>query len=99
METNFQDSLAGKLPEDWGVANLEDICTYKKGKKPDEVKKEYSRGFLPYLSTQYLRQNGSHSFAEASENVIMVSEDDIILLWDGSNAGEVFLGKRGILSS
>ncbi|MHC1588462.1 MAG: restriction endonuclease subunit S, partial [Methermicoccaceae archaeon] len=30
---------------------------------------------------------------------ILVGEGSIILLWDGSNAGEFFLGKRGVLSS
>ena len=32
-------------------------------------------------------------------NKVEVADGDLLLLWDGSNAGEFFIGKKGILSS
>ena len=89
----------GKIPKEWGVIKFGDVCHYKKGKKPAKVQIINSNGFLPYLSTQYLRENGSHNFAALSKDVITVNKNDLVLLWDGSNAGEFFQGKKGILSS
>jgi type I restriction enzyme, S subunit len=89
----------GKIPKEWIVTNFGELCQYQKGKKPSKVENEKSKGFLPYLSTQYLRENGSHNFAEISKDVVTVNEGDLVLLWDGSNAGEFFQGKEGILSS
>ncbi|HEC92546.1 MAG TPA: restriction endonuclease subunit S, partial [Candidatus Atribacteria bacterium] len=50
-------------------------------------------------STDYLRNGKATQFVRITGSEIVVEEGDIILLWDGSNAGELFLGKKGILSS
>jgi len=89
----------GKFPKDWKVVKLGNVITYIKGKKPKRMTEEHQRGYFPYLSAEYLRNNEVTKFAEPSQDVILVKEGDLILLWDGSNAGEFFLGKQGILSS
>jgi type I restriction enzyme S subunit len=88
-----------KIPEDWEVVKLGNVIEYIKGKKPEEVVEEFKEGYLPYLSTGNLRNNEKPNFARPSNTTILVSEGDLILLWDGSNAGEFFVGKTGILSS
>jgi type I restriction enzyme S subunit len=88
-----------KIPEDWEVEELGNIIKYVKGKKPTSAKEIYENGYVPYLSTEYLRSNIETSFAKVDENVISVKNGELILLWDGSNAGEFFIGKDGILSS
>jgi type I restriction enzyme S subunit len=98
-ETNFEETPIGKIPKDWKVVKLGNIITYVKGKKPKEVVEKYREGYLPYLSTEYLRENKATSFVNTSQDIILVDEGDLILLWDGSNAGEFFWGKQGILSS
>jgi type I restriction enzyme S subunit len=57
-------------------------------------------GALPYLSPDYLRGKGlPEQYAEHSGNSILVDDGEVIILWDGSNAGEVLISKNGILAS
>ncbi|KPV63893.1 MAG: Type-1 restriction enzyme MjaXIP specificity protein [Candidatus Bathyarchaeota archaeon BA2] len=97
-ETNLKETPIGKTPKDWGIMRIGHIFTYVKGKKPSEMIEKRKEGYLPYLSTEYLRENKPTKFVKISKDVVLV-DDDLILLWDGSNAGEFFLGKKGVLSS
>jgi len=98
-ETNFKDTEIGRIPKEWEVVRLGQVLTYIKGKKPEKMVEEYREDYLPYLSTDYLRENKTTRFAKPSNDTIVVDDGDLILLWDGSNAGEFFFGKRGIVSS
>ena len=95
----YRQTLIGQIPKDWKVVKLGEIAEYIKGKKPEEMTEEFKEGYLPYLSTEYLRVNGKTKFAKISKNTILADKSDLILLWDGSNAGEFFVGKKGVLSS
>lgn len=98
-ETKFKKTPIGEIPEDWEVVKLGKIIGYIKGKKPKIVAKEPKDGWLPYLSTEYLRNNNPTQFVKITGNEIIVEDGNILLLWDGSNAGEFFLAKKGVLSS
>lgn len=102
-ETNFKETSVGQIPKDWEVIRLGDMLTYIKGKKPAEMIEkepvEDKENYLPYLSAGYLRENKPTKFVKISKDIISVNEGDLILLWDGSNVGEFFLGKKGVLSS
>jgi type I restriction enzyme S subunit len=98
-ETEFRDTEIGRIPKDWEVIKLGNVITYVKGKKPKGMTEEHQREYFPYLSAEYLRNNKVTKFVEPSQDVVLVNEGDLILLWDGSNAGEFFWGKQGILSS
>jgi len=69
---------------------------YVKGKPPKIKEGEY---LLPYLTPEYIRSGATPEYYPQQEGVALVEDGDLILLWDGSNAGEFFKGKRGILSS
>ncbi|ADT84568.1 restriction endonuclease subunit S [Thermococcus barophilus] len=99
MHAKFKKTPIGEIPEDWQVVKLGKIIGYTKGKKPKMVAKEPKDGWLPYLSTEYLRNNNPTQFVKITGNEIIVEDGDILLLWDGSNAGEFFLAKKGVLSS
>ncbi|MGK7884379.1 MAG: restriction endonuclease subunit S [Crocosphaera sp.] len=77
---------------------IKDIITIHKG-KPPEVIPYYGKDSIPYLSPEFLRGKQLADLAKPSSNGILVNDGDIILLWDGSNAGEVFAAKRGLLAS
>jgi type I restriction enzyme S subunit len=87
------------IPKDWEQVRLGDVVSYIKGKKPTEMAEECKENYIPYLSTEYLRENKSTKFARISKEVVLVNNEDLLLLWDGSNAGEFFLGRKGVLSS
>lgn len=95
----FKGTPIGKIPKDWRVIRLKDIFAYVKGRKPKALVSERKDNYLPYLTTDYLRTGIPFNYVKPGENVVIVNDNDIILLWDGSNAGEFFLGKRGVLAS
>ena len=98
-DVDFKQTEIGRIPKEWELIKFREVFSYIKGKKPAELIDEYKGNYLPYLSTEYLRENKATKFARISEDVISINKGDLILLWDGSNAGEFFIGKEGILSS
>ncbi len=73
------------------------IINYKKGKAPTGIK--LNNELVTYLTPEYLRNKSKEIFIPDFTGKVEVNKDDLLLLWDGSNAGEFFLGKKGILSS
>ena len=76
------------------------ITGYIKGKTPKDLFDSQQTGLLPYLSPDYLRGKAEPGqYCENKDNAILVDNGEVIILWDGSNAGEVLISKRGILAS
>lgn len=76
------------------------ITGYIKGKIPKNLFDSQQTGLLPYLSPDYLRgKTEPEQYCEYKDNAILVDNGDVVILWDGSNAGEVLISKRGILAS
>ena len=83
----------------WRTQRLGELCEIVKGRKP-HLKAQASEGDLPYLVAKVIRGSQEPEFAALSDrNSIPVSEDETIIICDGSNSGEVFTGYHGILSS
>lgn len=74
---------------------LGNIVSYRKGKPP----KMSAAGTVPVLTPGYLRTGAIEELAEPTSHDVVLAGDEIILLWDGSNAGEFFRARPGILSS
>lgn len=78
---------------------LKNIVKLKKGKNPTLLL-ENAEG-VPYCTAKYLRTGEIESIVP--NNLIskstLIDESDILILWDGSNAGEMLLGKKGVLAS
>jgi type I restriction enzyme S subunit len=77
---------------------LVDCISLAKGKPPAQIP-FYGEGAEPYLNPEYLRGNAPAELAKPVPNAVRVEEGDTILLWDGSNAGEFFRSRRGLLAS
>lgn len=95
-ESNFE--WIGKIPDKWHMVPHKYIFNYEKGKKVDFLnsKTKYS---LPYITMEVYRGESKPNYA-TRESGILVDPDDICILWDGSNAGEVYKpNMEGILSS
>lgn len=68
-----------------------------KGKNPilNEISGEI------YCTAEYLRTGNASQFID-NENIkkaVTLNANDIVVLWDGSNAGEILNGKKGVLAS
>ena len=83
----------------WRGRKFGEVCELKKGKKP-VLSTTPVNGYKPYLVAKYLRGAEPVEFASVSDkNSISVGQREIIIICDGSNSGETFIGFDGILSS
>ena len=77
---------------------LRSCVTLEKG-KPPAAQPYYGPDADRYLTPENLRTGGECELVKAAPRSARVEDGDTILLWDGSNAGEVLRGRAGILAS
>lgn len=89
----------GEIPEHWEVKRMKDCVTLTKGRTPGEM--TFDIVGLPYLTMDYLRNREGKDimYPQNSEGLLKVAENEILVLWDGANAGEFILSKQGYLGS
>ena len=76
------------------------ITNYIKGKTPKVLFDSELSDTLPYLSPDYLRGvSNPELYAKQDSKTIVIDDGEVIVLWDGSNAGEILISKKGILAS
>lgn len=82
------------------MKKLKYIVSVQKGKVPKEMTISNTDDLPIYLSMDYLRGEPKQiSYVPNSEKYILVDDNEILLLWDGANAGEFMWSKKGVLSS
>jgi len=101
LPDGFQMTELGPLPEDWRVVRLGEVVKLTKGRKPDELIPKYQFGALPYLTADYFRNRLPTEWVPAQylSKLPFCSKEDVVLIWDGSKAGQVFIGLEGVLAS
>jgi len=101
MEFLEEMEYAGDIPEGWKWVKLGEIAEIIKGRKPETLIENPKENSLPYLTAEYFRYRIPSQFVniEKEKNLPVCEKDDIILIWDGSQAGQVFTGLKGILAS
>jgi type I restriction enzyme S subunit len=89
----------GEIPNHWKRIKLKHQYKIQKGRIPKNLYDEPKEGLIPYLSMDVLRGSNSYNFADLNDGVL-VKKDEILILWDGSNSGEILKVEiDGILSS
>lgn len=78
---------------DWVERKLGD-CLLQEIKGKAQIEK-LNTGNTPYLDASFL--NGGKLFL--SDGIQDVQKDDVLIIWDGSNAGKVYFGFSGALGS
>jgi len=95
----FKETPVGKIPNGWKLVKLGLVVGKVKGRKPEDICEDVAHECLPYLEAQVLRGIEAPKYVKP-RNGVVVEPGDIVMIWDGSYAGEVFLIKeRGILAS
>ena len=89
----------GEIPEEWELERFKIRFKTEKGKIPENLDVINGEGYLPYLSMEYLRGKEDNVLFSNDKASLKVEKGDLLLLWDGSNAGEFISAKRGFLSS
>jgi type I restriction enzyme S subunit len=101
LPEGFQMTELGPLPKEWRVVRLGEMVKLTKGRKPDELIPKYQFGALPYLTADYFRNRLPTEWVPAQylSKLPFCSKEDVVLIWDGSKAGQVFIGLEGVLAS
>lgn len=99
---SYKDSgvkWVGEIPKHWKQIKLKHQYKIQKGKIPKNLYDEFTDGLVPYLSMDVLRGSNSYNFTDLNDGVL-VKKNEILILWDGSNSGEIIKAEiDGILSS
>lgn len=99
--TRLNDSdkdLLEEFPDHWNVVRIKYDLRIKKGRSPEKITSDPVS--LPYLSMEYLRGKTTlPTYAVPQDNLVEVAENEVLILWDGANAGEILKSKHGFLSS
>ena len=83
----------------WKTVKLSDVCDIVKGRKPN-LRPTPNKGDLPYLVARYIRGLEEPEYGSPTEKgIVTLTEDDTVIICDGSNSGEIFTGLNGIMSS
>ena len=90
-----------RLPDGWEYRKLKNVARWRKGKKPKVLQEKENQESVPYLTAEYFRTGVPVRFVpkEGLPGCVLCDSQDIILIWDGSNAGEAFTGLKGVLAS
>jgi len=88
-----EQRLAG-FNEEWKEVRLGEVADKFKGKI---VETNEERKGKPYIGASSF--DGNFILFSESEKAVLCSEEDVLMLWDGENAGKVTSGLNGIVSS
>lgn len=89
----------GSIPASWEVTRHKYVAVFKKGKNPEFLLDECEDGAVRYLSMEYLRSSSTSLYAIPEKNSYLAHSGQVLIIWDGSNAGEFVKGEIGIVSS
>ncbi|WP_299042868.1 restriction endonuclease subunit S [uncultured Campylobacter sp.] len=85
-----EDEIPFEIPENWCWCRLGDICKLTDGEKIQDIK-------LPLLDAKYLRGKKEAEYLSLGK---LAKPNDLLILVDGENSGEVFINKEeGIMGS
>lgn len=80
------------------MKTIGEIVKIYKGSKAENVFNDKRPKALPYLQIEDLRPNSKKKYTDDS-NGFVVNEKDILIAWDGANAGTVSFGLNGYIGS
>jgi len=83
----------------WPMMRLGEIIEIKKGTKIEPC--DNLNGNIRYIQIEDLRSNNNIKFCSGSENkrYVIADEEDLIIAWDGANAGTIGYGLNGAIGS
>lgn len=87
-----------KLPSGWQVKSLSDVVRISKGKKLNSLVDNITSTSNRFIQIDDLRNNDNIKITEDNTGVL-VTEKDVLIAWDGANAGTVGFGLNGYIGS
>ncbi len=88
----------GEVPAYWRFARFKFFANVQKGKLPKKIVADEDGKFPPYLTMDYLRTGYPENFVD-DKSLVPINDGEVLLLWDGANAGEFIKSRYGVISS
>lgn len=88
-------------PQGWRSVRYKYLATTSKGRLPptEDQGSTASESQVAYLSMEYLRGDSEATIFVDPKGLVVARDNDVLVLWDGSNAGEFLRAKSGVVSS
>lgn len=87
------------VPQGWVFEKLGKYADYKKGKKPETLSQQASGKYkFPYVDIKAFEKGVIANYTDG-ENCVICSDNDFLMVWDGSRSGYVGKGIKGVLGS
>ncbi len=77
---------------------LKDLFNIQKGKKVERIEKPNDNS-IRYIQIDDLRNDNEIKYCEYKEKYVIANKNDIIIAWDGANAGTVGFNLNGAIGS
>lgn len=88
-----------KVPKNWEIKKLGEVCTHSKGKKPKFLSSEKSeRNSIPYINIKAFEKGIFDEYTDG-EKCNLCEEGDLLMVWDGARAGFTGKAKKGAIGS
>lgn len=95
---SVSSTISPEVPAEWDAKKLKFVLSYSKGKQPSQLTEEAVGD--PYATMDYLRgRDCLLQYPIATDGLVHIDKDSLLVLWDGANAGEFLRGKPGYLGS
>lgn len=78
---------------------LGDIITIQKGKKPEVIVEKAIPEYRRLIQIDDLRSGATPKYCPPTTDAVVATPDDIVLAWDGANAGISGFGLSGVIGS
>jgi type I restriction enzyme S subunit len=78
---------------------LGDLIEVRKGKKPASVSQKPIRGYRRLIQIDDLRPGASTKYCPPAPDEVTAFEADVLIAWDGANAGTSSFGLVGVIGS
>jgi type I restriction enzyme S subunit len=99
--TEFKDSPVGRIPAEWEVKLLGDMCEFTQGVQipSSNMIRESKDGYIRYMYIRDFSSDDKQWFIEDIYPHKIITESDIAMANTGHTSGTVYKGKRGVLSN
>lgn len=90
--------MSKKLPQGWELVKLGKLFDIKKGKKVIQLD-EKTEDSIRCIQIEDLRNNDFIKYCDNDPKYLIAIESDILIAWDGANAGTIGYGISGAVGS
>ncbi|QCX32594.1 hypothetical protein FDN13_02160 [Caloramator sp. E03] len=94
VHKEFKKTEIGVIPKEWEVKKLGELAEIYKGKKPKRMFK-----YIQEDVKRYITMEDTEVYYTDDKTCVECSKDDVIILWDGSQAGIVLTELEGYIAS